>query len=757
MKFKIPVITVGAVLLLLFRTAVGQPTRGEALCGTSVLADDELVHRAWLKTLAAHPGLREVLQKESFGAPTAAAQIGDQHVFWTYNFVSESFDTTRAELRAIGAMSYVWVAVSELTSSPEPHVTQAEVDSILSALEERTPAASRNPSKGILELAREYYGNPPNVDGNFVKGGGDGKTHFLIYDIKDGWNGSGAFYAGYFYRVDVDPGTSSVAFSNRRDMLYIDSYPGIYLNGTRNPQRPLSTLAHEFQHLIHWNYDPWEISFFNEGLSEYAEYLCGYGLRSPSLYFSNPNTALLSWSQELADYSRAALWTLYLAEQYGEGFTRQLTQNPLSGASGFDNAAFLSGLEVNLRSTVANFLVANILQDRSVDAAYGYVDLGAVGGKPRLAGDYFGARGSLNQSSLQAYASDYLRFRALDTLRLRISLTTGSPVGTLIQYADVGATVSSVSAGSDRLFDFTGSDRAEAILSVRNDASSGTASYVLEASGRSRTSSVLELALDDGRTQTSPNNLFRQNDTAFVVFTGVEGGRVDSVRLWFQTQGSARLLVRKVNRAFSLETNLLTGLGAASLMGSQPVSFSVADTSFLATRVDLRSFNISSAEDFVVQVIYGAGAPNPLLRRDSAQGTLSSYLSLSSQPTAGRTMYASTGDFYVRAYLSPVDDSLPPPPVVPEAFALHQNFPNPFPAAGGSSSTEIWFDLPRPVSVLLSVYDALGRQVAVLANGERPAGRQTVTLSATCLASGVYFYRLVTPDFVATRKMVVVR
>ena len=70
-------------------------------------------------------------------------------------------------------------------------------------------------------------------------------------------------------------------------------------------------------------------------------------------------------------------------------------------------------------------------------------------------------------------------------------------------------------------------------------------------------------------------------------------------------------------------------------------------------------------------------------------------------------------------------------------FALDQNYPNPF-----NPTTEIRFDLPYSCTVSLAVYDALGREVADLANGHHEAGRHTATWNAAGMASGVYFVRL---------------
>ena len=92
-------------------------------------------------------------------------------------------------------------------------------------------------------------------------------------------------------------------------------------------------------------------------------------------------------------------------------------------------------------------------------------------------------------------------------------------------------------------------------------------------------------------------------------------------------------------------------------------------------------------------------------------------------------------------------------PAVPGALTLEQNHPNPF-----SGATEIAYALPAPSDVRLGVYDLLGRRVATLAEGGRPAGTHRAAFDAGGrLASGVYFYRLEAGGQVQTRRMVVAR
>ncbi len=94
---------------------------------------------------------------------------------------------------------------------------------------------------------------------------------------------------------------------------------------------------------------------------------------------------------------------------------------------------------------------------------------------------------------------------------------------------------------------------------------------------------------------------------------------------------------------------------------------------------------------------------------------------------------------------------------LPDAFALSQNFPNPF-----NSGTVIRFALPSDEQVELAVYNLAGQQVAMLVEGRRQAGTYAINWdgrdqSRRALATGLYFYRLKAGDRVETRKLMLLR
>jgi len=92
------------------------------------------------------------------------------------------------------------------------------------------------------------------------------------------------------------------------------------------------------------------------------------------------------------------------------------------------------------------------------------------------------------------------------------------------------------------------------------------------------------------------------------------------------------------------------------------------------------------------------------------------------------------------------------PNKLPTSYRLEDNFPNPF-----NPTTTISFSLPSKSFVLLKVFDALGREVAVLLSEELPSGRYSRQWNAANSASGVYFYRLQAGLYTQTKKLVLLR
>ena len=105
-----------------------------------------------------------------------------------------------------------------------------------------------------------------------------------------------------------------------------------------------------------------------------------------------------------------------------------------------------------------------------------------------------------------------------------------------------------------------------------------------------------------------------------------------------------------------------------------------------------------------------------------------------------------------------VDEDIRDWTAVPSRTVLHQNTPNPF-----NPMTTITFDLARASHVSLNIYDVAGRLVRSLANTKMTAGfnKQVrwdgLDNENRHVSSGVYFYKLESDNFRATRKLVVMK
>ncbi len=94
---------------------------------------------------------------------------------------------------------------------------------------------------------------------------------------------------------------------------------------------------------------------------------------------------------------------------------------------------------------------------------------------------------------------------------------------------------------------------------------------------------------------------------------------------------------------------------------------------------------------------------------------------------------------------------------LPFVYKLEQNYPNPF-----NPVTVIRYSIPENQFVSLKLYNVLGKEVAVLVNAKKEAGRHAIEFNGRDLASGIYFYKLEAEGnsgqkFVSTKRMVLIK
>src|SRR5690606_33524527 len=114
---------------------------------------------------------------------------------------------------------------------------------------------SFRPDRGIIENNNEVFGHPP--DGLDT----DGKVDILLHDIREA-EGAGCCVFGYVTSIDLDP-TSEGNIGNKSNVLYVD-LPDAIKGGF---DWIAGTIAHEYQHLIHYEYQ--DVNYANPNLANF--------------------------------------------------------------------------------------------------------------------------------------------------------------------------------------------------------------------------------------------------------------------------------------------------------------------------------------------------------------------------------------------------------------------------------------------------------------------------------------------------------
>jgi len=190
--------------------------------------------------------------------------------------------------------------------------------------------------------------------GNAWKPGVNGALPLTILHAR--LNGA----SGYFNSSDEYP-QAIMPNSNERRIIYVDS-SHIEIGSDSY----YKILSHEFQHAIHWNHDPGEEAWINEGLSELAALLVGYPPNSGEYYQRNPQTQLNSWAgptqDSLSHYGASYLFLLYLFNHYG-GYEniKQLVTQPTQGIHGLNAYLKSMNYEETFLSIFQDWVVANYL------------------------------------------------------------------------------------------------------------------------------------------------------------------------------------------------------------------------------------------------------------------------------------------------------------------------------------------------------------------------------------------------------------
>ncbi len=750
--------------------------------------------------------------KEAGNLPTAKAAetyaVGDTADFNVFNIDENRWmQDISFILKRKGPALYLWVERTELDSS---FVRDRDADSVYTALQERTPPGSYDSNEGIIVNNNHVFGEPSDIDNN-------DRVHVLLTDVKDGREktSEAPFVAGFFHPTDLNPNSSE---ANQAEVLYLDTRPGIY---TDNDEYRLAinlqaTAAHEYQHLQHANYDVNEVTFVNEGLSEWAEILNGYPVR-PAGYLSQSNDStgyninLFLWrgseDNVLYDYQRAGLFTHYMAEQYGVMETGAVTRSGRRGIDGYTNTA------VNDRS-FQNFLLdfhtANDLNDTNVDPRFGYVDRARSGVDAAPSFTYDGRvdqRTPGQTATVSAGAVQYLEWNHVEDLQVDLNAARYSDDGdvsldllrqrfrvrVVARRTDGTVEINTVGLPQTRNFEGNYEKVTFIVAHIAPQQREARIRFSADWRAREQTYDQHEVAYDNG----SP--LMRENTDSprpVLFTTGTGSSGLHATRFPVPFPESA--ILSKVSFAFYFLNQFEGGpssdaprdftlhvwenspartpggeIFSVTLDDPRSWSLGVPTTTYDRFTVDLAEHQdqLTNLPDTIFVGVSEAGDDNNYIVLAPAPYDQSNTSYIGTRETNGSTTWRPLWDVELEnqdGTTTTLENSTLPTRAtflvadttegddglepIPDSLALAPNYPNPF-----NNTTRIELSIPEEDHVSLRVYDILGRQVATLRDRIVPAGVEPVTVDARSWSSGVYFYVLEYRGQRLSRKMLLVK
>jgi hypothetical protein len=290
--------------------------------------------------------------------PAREKKIGQQDPFWVRNISTGQFEQITASLRVIGKHCYIYAADDQDVSQTAVQKIQNEFDNT------------------IYPVNTSHFGYEwkPGIDA-------DNRVFLLLSDIQDGYqNKNDGYVAGYFFAGDQMmqsefSGHSKVK-SNEKEIIYIDTYPS-----DPESENYMEIVAHEFQHMIHYNQDSNEVTWVNEGCSQIAPVLCGFTApRHYKLLKSDADRSLNNWAKwnPMPDYGQVYLWNQYVLELLNKknlspaNFFKSLASSKEISIGGYIEAFAKHGL--NFSDVFTEFTVANHLNDSTIgDGRFSYL------------------------------------------------------------------------------------------------------------------------------------------------------------------------------------------------------------------------------------------------------------------------------------------------------------------------------------------------------------------------------------------------
>ncbi len=320
-------------------------------------------------------------------------KVGDRKTFWVGEQSKNRYYETVATLRYSTDVVYMWVEDGVNISDDAIH-RSADIF-----------------TQKIYPTVRQLFGEEPSP-------GIDGDKHLHVL------NGKIPDVGGYFSSADTYP-TAINPYSNQAEMFYVnvDSYPV----GTAGYE---GTIAHEFQHMVHHNYDPSETSWINEGLSELAARLTGYGgFRFARAFTAQPNIQLTTWpdyEQSGPHYGAGYLFASYTYDRFGEKFIHDLVAEKAHGVQGYENVLKKDQPGLTFEDVFKDWVIANYLDDtKAGNGRYGYPDIDLRTNELRIKPQAtLTDKGQSREGESSQYGAEYIRLTGCAPMTLQFEGAT---------------------------------------------------------------------------------------------------------------------------------------------------------------------------------------------------------------------------------------------------------------------------------------------------------------------------------------------
>jgi immune inhibitor A len=295
--------------------------------------------------------------------------IGISKPWVTVNNTSGQYVLTEFTLKGVGEYGEVWVA----NDLDYPEGDPRNADGVTTITDEQVAYLLNEFDENIYEQEVEFFDAPDERTGEeamFPEYHQDesGRVVILIDNIKDDNYydpNYPSYIAGYF--------SPTISDFTDRNVMTIDSFDWENRTGP-DAEKPFlyeGTFAHEFQHLLHHDSDPAEENFINEGLSDFAQYLVGYGHSTSHVDFfmNNLKNSLTQWGDQsdlqiLGDYGVSYLFQLYLYEQYGQEFLQKEFKSQLQGIDSINAILEEMGSDRDFEAVYQDFMVALLLDGK---------------------------------------------------------------------------------------------------------------------------------------------------------------------------------------------------------------------------------------------------------------------------------------------------------------------------------------------------------------------------------------------------------